>query len=85
MFKLPEVRGFEPLEKFLSFSDRRDFLVYLNSLYKLKKQEDLHEMYHQSGTADTSINATLVTFVKNSTAFAKLDLECLDEYFFNNS
>ena len=38
-------------------------------------------MYHQQGTANTCVNAELMTFVKNATAFARHDLECLDEYF----
>jgi len=81
LLKIPEMRGFEPLEKFLEFGDRVDFLKYINRLFKIPKQEKLTEMFHTSGKAATTITADLITFEKNATAFARNDLEGLDEYF----
>ncbi len=80
LLKIPEMKGFEPLERFLELSDRKDFLKYLNALYKLPKQQNLKEMIHESGVAQTGVSAELLTFTKNATAFARLDHECLDEY-----
>lgn len=79
LLTIPEVRGFELVEKFLEFSDRRDFLKHLNTLYGSAREQDIREMYHKEGTVGTAVTGTLMTFAKNAAAFAKQDLECLDE------
>ena len=75
---MPELKGFEVVEKFLELSDRKDFITYLNNLYKTSKQQELEEMVHQNGSANINLNADLITFSKNATSFAKHDREGLD-------
>ena len=79
LLKVPELKGFEVVEKFLELSNRKDFLKYLNTSYKLKKREDVKEMVHEAGRVRTEVTATLITFTKNAAAFAKTDRACLDE------
>ncbi len=80
MVMMPELRGFEVVEKFLELSDRKDFLKYLNTWFKSNKNLEIEEMIHKSGSANIRISSELVTFCKNSTVFAKHDRDALDEY-----
>ncbi len=78
--EVPELRGFEPVEKFLELSERQDFLKYLNALYKSDRQEVVKNMVHSGGAVNTDVTPELITFSKNATAFARQDREDLDEY-----
>ncbi len=80
LIKIPELRGFEPVEKFLELSERQDFLKYLNALYKANRQTVIKELVHSGGAVCTDVVPELITFSKNAGTFARLDRESLDEY-----
>jgi len=81
LVKVPELKGFEIVEKFLELSDRKDFMIYLNRLYKTTKTLEINEMVHKSGIAKINVSSDVITFSKNAATFAKNDRESLDKYF----
>lgn len=80
LVKIPELKGFEVVEKFLELTDRKDFRKYLNEWYNSNKRMEIDEMIHQSGVVNVHVTADLMTFSKNASMFARQDRESLDKY-----
>ena len=81
LVKIPELKGFEVVEKFLEFTDRKDFLKYLNEWYSSNKTMEISEMIHEDGVVNVHVTSELMTFFKNTNVFARQDREALDKYY----
>ena len=81
LVKIPELKGFDVVEKFLELTDRKDFRRYLNEWYNSNKTMELTEMVHQSGMVNVHVSSDLITFSKNANMFARQDRESLDKLF----